>query len=121
MNKNIVLFQHLEENIVGFVQSELKRFQKILCPGFPAHLQMQREDGEVVDDEDEEKTNSRDAFLTITLYILRRMNQKELADSLQNSKRNFIEIYCTLKGKVFYYYCIVCKMHYTCSDKIYSR
>lgn len=40
-----------------------------------------REDGEDV----EERRSSRESFLKITLYFLRRMKEKELADHLQSS------------------------------------
>uniref|UniRef100_A0A8C2XRY5 NACHT domain-containing protein n=1 Tax=Cyclopterus lumpus TaxID=8103 RepID=A0A8C2XRY5_CYCLU len=59
----IVWFQLLEKNIVSFMKSELKKMQKVLSPDYP------------------------EAFLKITLNLLRRMKQEELADCLQSSKR----------------------------------
>ncbi|XP_071368356.1 NLR family CARD domain-containing protein 3-like, partial [Centroberyx affinis] len=74
----------LEENLVTFVKNELKRIQGILSPDYPECLERQREDEEVVDGEEEEqKRNSREAFLEITVRFLRRMKQEELADFLQ--------------------------------------
>ena len=70
-------FQLLEENIAVFVKSELKRIQRVLSPEY---LEIGMEDEEVGNSK-KEKSN-RAAFLKITLYFLRRMNQKELADSL---------------------------------------
>lgn len=71
-----------------FVKNELKRFQKVLSSDYPECLESQREDEEVLDAEKEEqRRSSREAFLKISLHFLRRMNQEELADDLQSSKR----------------------------------
>ncbi|XP_044059929.1 NACHT, LRR and PYD domains-containing protein 12-like isoform X3 [Siniperca chuatsi] len=79
------IFMLLEENIVTFVKSELKRVQKVLSPDYPECLESQREDDEVLDGEDkEQRRRSREAFLKITLHFLRRMNQEKLADCLQS-------------------------------------
>lgn len=80
------MFQLLEENIVSFVRDELKWFQRVLSLDYPEFLRRQREDKEVQGEEDEQK-RSREAFLKITLLFLRRINQEDLADCLQNSKR----------------------------------
>uniref|UniRef100_A0A3Q1H5T0 B30.2/SPRY domain-containing protein n=1 Tax=Anabas testudineus TaxID=64144 RepID=A0A3Q1H5T0_ANATE len=80
------LFQLLKENIVTFVKNELKKIQKILSPDYPQSPESQREDEEVLDGEDEEqRRSSREAFLKITLNVLRRMKQEELADCLQRT------------------------------------
>ncbi|XP_035857504.1 NACHT, LRR and PYD domains-containing protein 12-like [Sander lucioperca] len=73
------IFMLLEENIGTFVKNELKKIQKVLSPDYPECSESQRE-GE---DEDEEQKSSREAFLKITLHLLRRMKQDELADRLQ--------------------------------------
>lgn len=78
---SITLFQLLEENIVTFVKDELKRFLVILNPDQP--LEKQR------DGENEEQESNREAFLNITLNMLRKMKQEELADCLYSSKRTF--------------------------------
>ena len=41
---------------------------------------------------EEQRRSSKEAFLKITLQFLRRMNQGELADYLQSSKRIFLNI-----------------------------
>ncbi|XP_039675271.1 NLR family CARD domain-containing protein 3-like [Perca fluviatilis] len=74
------IFMLLEENIGTFVKNELKKIQKLLNPDYPECFERQGEDV----DEDEEQRSSREAFLKITLHILRRMTQDELADSLQS-------------------------------------
>ncbi|XP_071388315.1 NACHT, LRR and PYD domains-containing protein 12-like isoform X1 [Centroberyx affinis] len=80
------IFMLLEENIVTFVKTELKRFQRVLSPDYPECLERQMEDEEEVDGEEEEqRRSSREAFLQITLHFLRRMKQEELADSLQKT------------------------------------
>ncbi|XP_028430050.1 NACHT, LRR and PYD domains-containing protein 3-like isoform X3 [Perca flavescens] len=79
------IFMLLEENIVTFVKNELKKIQKVLIPDYPEFLESQKKAEDVLDGEDEEQSSSRgDAFLKITLHFLRRMEQKELADCLQN-------------------------------------
>ncbi|KAM6952930.1 NLR family CARD domain-containing protein 3-like [Lycodopsis pacificus] len=70
----------LEENIVTFVKNELRKFQKVLSPDY-----RQCSDNEMLDGEEEEQTrSSREAILKITLNLLRRMKQEELADCLQS-------------------------------------
>uniref|UniRef100_A0A668SY19 NACHT, LRR and PYD domains-containing protein 12-like n=2 Tax=Oreochromis aureus TaxID=47969 RepID=A0A668SY19_OREAU len=71
------IFMLLEDNIITFVKNELKKIQKILSPDYPECLESQRED-------DEQRRNSREAFVKITVDFLRRMKQEELADRLQS-------------------------------------
>ncbi|XP_028429846.1 protein NLRC3 [Perca flavescens] len=79
------IFMLLEENIVTFVKNELKKIQKVLNPDYPESLESQKKAEDVLDGEDEEQSRSRgEAFLKITLHFLRRMEQEELADCLQN-------------------------------------
>uniref|UniRef100_UPI003AAC606E protein NLRC3-like n=1 Tax=Centroberyx gerrardi TaxID=166262 RepID=UPI003AAC606E len=82
------IFMLLEENIVTFVRNELKRFCRVLSPDYPECLENQREDDDIMDSEEEEEqrsSSSSEAFLQITLHFLRRMEQEELADSLESS------------------------------------
>ncbi|RVE56341.1 hypothetical protein OJAV_G00220230 [Oryzias javanicus] len=69
------IFLLLEDNIVTFVTTELKKIQKILS---------QREDEENLEEEDEEQRSSRESLMKITVNFLRRMKQEELADRLQS-------------------------------------
>ncbi|XP_034054461.1 NACHT, LRR and PYD domains-containing protein 3-like isoform X2 [Gymnodraco acuticeps] len=79
------IFMLLQENIVGFVEDELKKIQRVLSSDYPESLESQREDEEVLDSEDEEqRRSSREAFLNITLHFLRSMKQEELAERLQS-------------------------------------
>ncbi|XP_071029017.1 NLR family CARD domain-containing protein 3-like [Oncorhynchus clarkii lewisi] len=81
----LYLFQLLEEKIMTFVKNELKMFKRILSPDLPEGFESQKQDKEVVDAEDEKQESSaREGALKITLHILRKMNQKELADTLEN-------------------------------------
>uniref|UniRef100_UPI003AABAF0B protein NLRC3-like n=1 Tax=Centroberyx gerrardi TaxID=166262 RepID=UPI003AABAF0B len=74
------IFMLLEENVVTFVKNELKRFQRVLSPDCSDR---QTVDEEMVDGEEEEqRRNSREAILKITLHFLRSMKQDKLADSL---------------------------------------
>uniref|UniRef100_A0AAZ1X699 B30.2/SPRY domain-containing protein n=1 Tax=Oreochromis aureus TaxID=47969 RepID=A0AAZ1X699_OREAU len=69
------IFMLLEDNIITFVKTELKKIQKALNPNKPQCLEFQRED--------DEQRSSREAFVKITVDFLRRMKQQELADRLQ--------------------------------------
>ncbi|XP_055776564.1 NLR family CARD domain-containing protein 3-like [Salvelinus fontinalis] len=89
------IFSLLEENIMTFVKNELKMFKRNLSPELP--------EGFVVDAEDEKQESSaRDGALKITLHILRKMNQKELADKLEKNELAVIcqrELKSNLKKK----------------------
>ncbi|XP_055754699.1 NACHT, LRR and PYD domains-containing protein 12-like isoform X2 [Salvelinus fontinalis] len=76
------IFSLLEEKIITFVKNELKMFKRILSPELPEGFESQKQ--EVVDAEDEKQESSaREGALKITLHVLRKMNQKELADTLE--------------------------------------
>ncbi|XP_064814318.1 NLR family CARD domain-containing protein 3-like [Oncorhynchus masou masou] len=78
------IFSMLEEKIMTFVKNELKIFKRILSPELPEGFERQKQDKEVEDAEDEKQESSaREGALKITLHILRKMNQKELADTLE--------------------------------------
>uniref|UniRef100_A0A8C5GUD6 NACHT, LRR and PYD domains-containing protein 3-like n=1 Tax=Gouania willdenowi TaxID=441366 RepID=A0A8C5GUD6_GOUWI len=72
------IFTLLEDNIISFVKAELKHMQKIVDGDDPECSENQMEG------EDEEQRRSREAFLNITLYFLKRMKQEELAEHLQS-------------------------------------
>ncbi|XP_028297330.1 NLR family CARD domain-containing protein 3-like [Gouania willdenowi] len=72
------IFMLLEDNIISFVKAELKHMQKIVDGDDRECSESQMED------EDEEQRRSREAFLNITLYFLKRMKQEELAERLQS-------------------------------------
>ncbi|XP_064870567.1 NLR family CARD domain-containing protein 3-like [Oncorhynchus nerka] len=70
--------------MMTFVKNELKLFKRNLSPEFPEDFESQKQDKDVVDAEDEQQESSaREGALKITLHILRKMNQKELADTLE--------------------------------------
>uniref|UniRef100_A0A674AEJ7 NACHT domain-containing protein n=1 Tax=Salmo trutta TaxID=8032 RepID=A0A674AEJ7_SALTR len=80
------IFSLLEEKIMTFVKNELKMFKRILSPELPEGFESQKQDKEVVDAEDEKQESSaREGALKITLHVLRKMNQKELADTLEKN------------------------------------
>ncbi|XP_071028766.1 NLR family CARD domain-containing protein 3-like isoform X2 [Oncorhynchus clarkii lewisi] len=88
------IFSLLEENIMTFVKNELTMFKRILSPGIPEGFESQKQDKEVVDAEDEKQESSaREGALKITLHILRKMNQKELADTLEKHSDELAVIY----------------------------
>ncbi|KAK9535727.1 hypothetical protein VZT92_008092 [Zoarces viviparus] len=79
------IFMLLEENVITFVKTELKKFEGVLSPDYPECLEREKKDEEVVDGEEEEqRKSSRGALLKIALHFLRRMKQEELADSLHS-------------------------------------
>ncbi|CDQ98311.1 unnamed protein product [Oncorhynchus mykiss] len=69
----------LEENIITFVKNELKMFKRILSPELPQGFESQKQDKEV-------DGSAREGALKITLHVLRKMNQKELADTLEKNE-----------------------------------
>ncbi|XP_025759062.1 protein NLRC3-like [Oreochromis niloticus] len=71
------IFILLEDKIITFVKTELKKIQKILSPGCPEWSERQ------MDDEDVLTRSNREAFLKITLNFLREMKQVDLVDLLQ--------------------------------------
>lgn len=75
----------LEEKIVTFVKTELKKMKKVLESD---HLsETLRDVDEVVGGEAEkQRLSSRDAVLEITVNFLRGMSQEDVAESLQKSK-----------------------------------
>uniref|UniRef100_A0A6Q2YHP1 B30.2/SPRY domain-containing protein n=1 Tax=Esox lucius TaxID=8010 RepID=A0A6Q2YHP1_ESOLU len=80
-------FQLLEQNIMMFVKKELKRFKIMLSSDLPEGFKSQREDEEGVDPEDEKQESSaKEGVLKITLHVLRNMNQKDLADTLEKNE-----------------------------------
>uniref|UniRef100_A0AAZ1XMS5 NACHT domain-containing protein n=1 Tax=Oreochromis aureus TaxID=47969 RepID=A0AAZ1XMS5_OREAU len=83
--KNLdTIFQLLEGNIITYVKSELKRLQNVLSQDYPESLAYQRENKDVLEDDEEQRRNSREAFVNITLDFMRRMKQEELANRLQS-------------------------------------
>lgn len=93
IDQHSFFFQLLEENIICFVKTELKRFKRVLGPDYQEYFGRQKENEEELDKEDEEeRSSSREAFLKITLDFLRRMKQEEMADCLQKSKSILGEI-----------------------------
>uniref|UniRef100_A0AAQ4NMT4 B30.2/SPRY domain-containing protein n=1 Tax=Gasterosteus aculeatus aculeatus TaxID=481459 RepID=A0AAQ4NMT4_GASAC len=73
------IFMLLEENILTFVKNELKKIQKVVSSDYPECLE--KEDEKELD---EEQRRSREAFVKISVHILRRMKQEELAERLQS-------------------------------------
>ncbi|CAJ1087195.1 LOW QUALITY PROTEIN: NLR family CARD domain-containing protein 3-like [Xyrichtys novacula] len=71
------IFKLLEEHIVTYVKTKLKRMQKDLDSGYPESR------GEVSEEEKQESTIG-EGFLKITVGFLRRMGQEQLANCLQN-------------------------------------
>ncbi|XP_034151365.1 NLR family CARD domain-containing protein 3-like [Esox lucius] len=81
------IFSLLEQNIMIFVKKELKRFKTMLSSDLPEGFKSQREDEEGVDPEDEkQESNAKEGALKITLHVLRNMNQKDLADTLEKNE-----------------------------------
>nr|XP_055062753.1 NLR family CARD domain-containing protein 3-like isoform X2 [Misgurnus anguillicaudatus]XP_055062754.1 NLR family CARD domain-containing protein 3-like isoform X2 [Misgurnus anguillicaudatus]XP_055062755.1 NLR family CARD domain-containing protein 3-like isoform X2 [Misgurnus anguillicaudatus]XP_055062756.1 NLR family CARD domain-containing protein 3-like isoform X2 [Misgurnus anguillicaudatus]XP_055062757.1 NLR family CARD domain-containing protein 3-like isoform X2 [Misgurnus anguillicauda len=69
------VFQHLEDKIISLMKKELKIFKRLLSSDYPACSER--------DEEDEDQIRVRDELLRITLHVLKKMNQTNLADKLQ--------------------------------------
>uniref|UniRef100_A0A3P8NR08 B30.2/SPRY domain-containing protein n=2 Tax=Astatotilapia calliptera TaxID=8154 RepID=A0A3P8NR08_ASTCA len=97
------IFMLVEDNIISFVKKQLKELQKVLHADFPEYLESQSKDEEMLEAEvKEQRENSREAFVKITLHFLRKIKQEELADSLQNkifARRYQYELKSHLKKK----------------------
>ena len=75
--------------MITFVKNELRIFQRVLRPDYneDSKVPEKREDLEDAEEEEEEqRRSSREALLKITLHLLKRMKQEELADTLQSSE-----------------------------------
>ncbi|XP_035382039.1 NACHT, LRR and PYD domains-containing protein 12-like, partial [Electrophorus electricus] len=69
------VFKELEDKIISLLKNELKRFKNLLSSDYPACTERQVED-------EEDHSSVREGTLTITLHVLRKMNQKDLANTL---------------------------------------
>nr|XP_046192877.1 NACHT, LRR and PYD domains-containing protein 3-like isoform X2 [Oncorhynchus gorbuscha] len=95
--------QSQQTDLASIFSNELKRYKRILSPELPEGFESQKQDKEVVDAEDEKQESSaREGALKITLHVLRKMNQKELADTLEKNELAVIcqrELKSNLKKK----------------------
>ncbi|XP_014852431.1 PREDICTED: protein NLRC3-like [Poecilia mexicana] len=86
------VFKVIEDDIISFVRTELQKMKNMLSPQGSGCL--------IVDDktagDEEQRSGNRDAFLKITLNFLKRRNEEQLADSLQNKTQVAI---CQVKLK----------------------
>ncbi|XP_038157007.1 LOW QUALITY PROTEIN: NLR family CARD domain-containing protein 3-like [Cyprinodon tularosa] len=79
------IFQLLENTIISFVKHELKRIWTILRADNPENLVNHWEGEKWLEGDDEvQERNTKEAFIKITLTVLRWINQKGLADCLQS-------------------------------------
>ncbi|XP_055084654.1 NLR family CARD domain-containing protein 3-like isoform X3 [Periophthalmus magnuspinnatus] len=67
------IFRRLEENVLTFVKKQLQRLHRLLASDYPE-----------CSESEEEEQSSREAVLNITLDFLRRMDQEQLAQRLQD-------------------------------------
>ncbi|KAJ7997663.1 hypothetical protein DPEC_G00214470 [Dallia pectoralis] len=97
------IFTLLEQNIMIFVKKELERFKTMVSTDLPEGFESQREDEEGVDPEDvKQEISAKEGALKIALHVLRNMNQKELADTLEKGQLPMIcqrELKSNLKNK----------------------
>ncbi|XP_030610364.1 protein NLRC3-like [Archocentrus centrarchus] len=89
------IFMLLEEKIITFTKSELKRLVKVLTS---ESLEKQRELKEVVDNEDKHLSGSIEPFKKIVQNFLMSMKQENLADRLQSKTASTCQ--CKLKTKL---------------------
>ncbi|XP_016109681.1 NACHT, LRR and PYD domains-containing protein 12-like isoform X2 [Sinocyclocheilus grahami] len=70
------IFKEIEHKIISVMKSELKSFKRLLSPDYPECSERDRYT-------DEGHSRVREGLLKITLHILRKMNQTDLANTLQ--------------------------------------
>ncbi|XP_029107788.1 NACHT, LRR and PYD domains-containing protein 3-like [Scleropages formosus] len=98
------VFKSLEDKAVKFLRDELNKLKRNLSQDYPACLEPQA-DNDLDSEAEIQKMCGREGALKITLYILRTMNQKDLADTLEKSNIDeFLMKYqhkyrCNLKKK----------------------
>uniref|UniRef100_A0AAR2LXG8 NACHT domain-containing protein n=1 Tax=Pygocentrus nattereri TaxID=42514 RepID=A0AAR2LXG8_PYGNA len=85
--------QELEHKVISLVKNQLKRFKKVLSPDFSACSEREVE-GEV-------DQTVREGTLQITLHVLRNMNQKDLASTLQTSKNSVPLEHCAVLERLY--------------------
>ncbi|MCI4374934.1 hypothetical protein PGIGA_G00012190, partial [Pangasianodon gigas] len=73
----------LEHKVITLIKNELKRFKKLLSPGYPECSEREVED-------EEDQSSVREGALKITLHVLKNMNHTDLANTLQN---RFVSVY----------------------------
>ncbi|XP_042604778.1 NLR family CARD domain-containing protein 3-like isoform X4 [Cyprinus carpio] len=75
--KNInSIFKELEQKIISVMKTELESFRRLLSPDYPECSERDR-------NADEGHSRIREGVLKIALHILRKMNQTDLANTLQ--------------------------------------
>ncbi|XP_056600383.1 NLR family CARD domain-containing protein 3-like isoform X2 [Triplophysa dalaica] len=70
------VFQELEHKLISLMKKELKIFKSLLSPDYPSCTEREEED-------DEDHIIVREMFMKITLNILKKMKQTDLANKLQ--------------------------------------
>ncbi|XP_063049928.1 NACHT, LRR and PYD domains-containing protein 12-like [Engraulis encrasicolus] len=78
------IFKELEENIITFLKKELQRFRMILCPDYQENYDMKAGD----------ESDAREGALKMALHFLRKMEHQDLADKLNESKIDELNIIC---------------------------
>nr|XP_055062718.1 NACHT, LRR and PYD domains-containing protein 3-like isoform X3 [Misgurnus anguillicaudatus] len=78
-----LVFQELEQKIISLMKKELKIFKSLLSSDYAACSERKEEE----DDKDQIKV--REKLLKITLHILKKINQTNLADKLQSKLVQF--------------------------------
>ncbi|XP_056597849.1 NACHT, LRR and PYD domains-containing protein 12-like, partial [Triplophysa dalaica] len=71
------VFQELEHKLISLMKKELKIFKSLLSPDYPSCSEREEED-------DEDQIRVREMFLKITLNVLKKMKQTDLANKLQS-------------------------------------
>ncbi|XP_051981226.1 protein NLRC3-like [Xyrauchen texanus] len=70
------IFEDLEHKIISLMKKELKSIKRLLISDSPACSEREEED-------DEGQSRVREGFLKITLHVLKKMKQTDLANTLQ--------------------------------------
>nr|XP_055061487.1 NACHT, LRR and PYD domains-containing protein 3-like [Misgurnus anguillicaudatus] len=72
------ILKEVEHKIISVIKNELNSFKRLLSPDYPECSK--RED----DDDDRSHSRVKEMILKITVHILRKMNQTDLANTLQS-------------------------------------
>ncbi|XP_057206990.1 NACHT, LRR and PYD domains-containing protein 3-like isoform X2 [Triplophysa rosa] len=71
------IFKEVEQKIISVMKKELNSFKRLLSPDYPESFERE------TDDDDKSHRRVREAVIKITLHILKKMKQTDLANTLQ--------------------------------------
>ncbi|XP_065110722.1 NACHT, LRR and PYD domains-containing protein 3-like [Paramisgurnus dabryanus] len=73
------ILKEVEHKIISVIKNELNSFKRLLSPDYPECSKREEDD-----DDDRSRSRVKEMILKITVHILRKMNQTDLANTLQS-------------------------------------